>query len=269
MRRPNRNIEIFSMSVLDLFASALGGFIMIAVILFPSYLADQKRMVEIDKLEKTISDKDKALSDKDKQLSDKEGELAKKGEELDNANNSLAEAAVLKAKMDDEVEALRLEIARTFLIVSIEWDAVGADVDLSITDPAGRKYYFARNNRNGKDFPALPATPAAGSDATPSPATEPAIPDASATNANWAELSFDNRTGPGLELWQAPLAAPGEYMITYTLYGTQADAPAVEVKGKLFYRNGRTELPVEELTNGRSTATIKLKVTEEGTLEIL
>ncbi len=37
MRRPNRNIEIFSMSVLDLFASALGGFILIAVILFPNY----------------------------------------------------------------------------------------------------------------------------------------------------------------------------------------------------------------------------------------
>lgn len=277
MRRPNRNIEIFSMSVLDLFASALGGFIMIAVILFPSYLADQKRMVEIDKLEKTVSekekalaDKDKALADKDKKLTEKDGELAKKGEELDNANNSLAEAAVLKAKMDDEVEALRLEIARTFLIVSIEWDTVGADVDLSITDPGGRKYYFARNNRNGKDFPALPVAPAAGSDATTPPATvAPATPETPAANANWAELSFDNRTGPGLELWQAPLAAPGEYMITYTLYGTQAGSPAVEVKGKLFYRNGRTELPVEELTNGRSAATIKLKVTEEGTLEIL
>lgn len=272
MRRPNRNIEIFSMSVLDLFASALGGFIMIAVILFPSYLADQKLSVEIDKLEDTVGEKDKALADKDKSLADKElelteqkGELDKKGEELDNANNALAEAAVLKAKTDEEVEALRLEIARTFLIVSIEWDTAGADVDLSVTDPGGRKYYFGKNNRNGRDFPDAVATPP-GTSGDPAPAASDPPP---AASLNWAELSFDNTSGPGLELWQAPLAAPGEYVITYTLFNSPPGGATVSVKGKLFYRNGRTELPAEELTTVKTTTTTRLKVTEEGTLEVL
>src|SRR5215218_2251316 len=40
MRRPYREIEIFSMSVLDMFASALGAFIMISIILFPTYNGD-------------------------------------------------------------------------------------------------------------------------------------------------------------------------------------------------------------------------------------
>ena len=37
MRRPSREINIFSISALDLFASAMGSFILIAVMLFPYY----------------------------------------------------------------------------------------------------------------------------------------------------------------------------------------------------------------------------------------
>ena len=37
MRRRNKEINIFSMSALDLFASALGAFILIAVVLFPYF----------------------------------------------------------------------------------------------------------------------------------------------------------------------------------------------------------------------------------------
>lgn len=38
MRRPSRQLNIFSISTLDLFASAMGAFVIIAVILFPYYL---------------------------------------------------------------------------------------------------------------------------------------------------------------------------------------------------------------------------------------
>lgn len=38
MRRPNREINIFSMSALDLFASALGAFVLLTIILLPYYL---------------------------------------------------------------------------------------------------------------------------------------------------------------------------------------------------------------------------------------
>lgn len=38
MRRPSRQLNIFSISTLDLFASAMGAFVIIAVILFPYYM---------------------------------------------------------------------------------------------------------------------------------------------------------------------------------------------------------------------------------------
>lgn len=59
MKRPNRTLEIFSISALDLFASALGAFILVAVILFPYYLknfevvAENKQMASDMKAMKT------------------------------------------------------------------------------------------------------------------------------------------------------------------------------------------------------------------------
>lgn len=44
MRRSNRELNVFSLSALDLFASAMGAFIIIAVILFPYYLKNQDAM---------------------------------------------------------------------------------------------------------------------------------------------------------------------------------------------------------------------------------
>jgi len=46
LRRPGREIEIFSMSVLDMFASALGAFIMVTIILFPYY--NKKQLLDIN-----------------------------------------------------------------------------------------------------------------------------------------------------------------------------------------------------------------------------
>ncbi len=48
MRRPSRELNIFSLSALDLFASAMGAFILITVVLFPYYLKTARTPVEIE-----------------------------------------------------------------------------------------------------------------------------------------------------------------------------------------------------------------------------
>src|SRR5690606_20806128 len=48
MKRPSRELNIFSISALDLFASAMGAFILIAVILFPYYQQNSKIMQELE-----------------------------------------------------------------------------------------------------------------------------------------------------------------------------------------------------------------------------
>jgi len=62
MRRRSREIQVFSLSALDLFASAMGTFILIAVILFPYYLKNEttvrqltRQKAEIEALERRIA----------------------------------------------------------------------------------------------------------------------------------------------------------------------------------------------------------------------
>ncbi len=59
MKKKNRNIEVFSISALDLFASAMGTFILIAIVLFPYYLKTEtanaqlkQNAAEIERIEK-------------------------------------------------------------------------------------------------------------------------------------------------------------------------------------------------------------------------
>ena len=57
MRRRNREINIFSMSALDLFASALGAFILIAVIALPYYLKTDHLLLAEARKEKEMREK--------------------------------------------------------------------------------------------------------------------------------------------------------------------------------------------------------------------
>ncbi|MGQ0686125.1 YfaP family protein [Bradyrhizobium sp.] len=192
MRRPNRNIEIFSMSVLDLFAAALGGFILIAVILFPNYMKTQKAEVDLKETRSDLQVCKKAESEAKQSLATKTAALA------------TCEAA----------------LASTFLVVVVEWSSAGNfDVDLHVTDPEGRKFFWGKSNRDKRDFPA----------------TE-------------AQLSYDNTRGPGVELWQHPKAVAGTYTIAYDYYGSPGGNQPVEVRGNVFHRNGRIHLPNVTLT---------------------
>lgn len=55
MRRPNRTLEVFSLSALDLFASAMGAFIIISLILFPYYQKRIKAEEALQQLELNLS----------------------------------------------------------------------------------------------------------------------------------------------------------------------------------------------------------------------
>jgi len=89
VRRRSKEINIFSMSALDLFASALGAFMLLAVIFFPFFpnvgnseerLEDIKKQLEaaLEKKEQADAEKataDKARADADKKSKDIEAEI--------------------------------------------------------------------------------------------------------------------------------------------------------------------------------------------------
>ncbi|HEY7297540.1 MAG TPA: hypothetical protein VH684_06340 [Xanthobacteraceae bacterium] len=213
MRRPNRNIEIFSMSVLDLFAAALGGFILIAVILFPNYMKQQKTEQQLQAAELTVNQCKRADSQAQQTFASKARELA----------------------------SCQAALATTFLLVAIEWNASGNfDVDLHVFDPDGNEFFWGRSNRDHRDYPS----------------TE-------------AQLSYDNTRGPGVEIWQHPKAGAGSYRIAYDYYGAPAANRPVEVKGNVFYRNGRIQLPTVMLAETHKLHPVaKLTVGQSGNVEV-
>ena len=68
MKRPSRELNIFSVSALDLFASAMGAFILIAVILFPYYQQNAKIVQELKEAKaaatQAIAERDKAEAER-------------------------------------------------------------------------------------------------------------------------------------------------------------------------------------------------------------
>ena len=125
MKRKNREINIFNMSALDLFASAMGAFLVLAVVALPYYLK-----VDPD------------LIDRLKQC---------KGQ-LQSTQQQLQQCQAQNQQLQSENEQLKRDIAKTFLSVVILWPTKD-DVDLHITDPSNNEFYYKKHNRDREHFP--------------------------------------------------------------------------------------------------------------------
>lgn len=213
MRRPHRNIEIFSMSVLDMFASALGAFIMIAVILFPSYNKDVAPQLEVARKELSEKRAQRRLGD---DLVAARREAVRLNEPLVR-QAQLVQASLVQCRRG--VEACMAEAKKTFLMVQAEWTS-SHDVNLHVTDPDGNEFSWARTNRTGRDFPGTKA-----------------------------QLSTDVAIGPGIEVWLSPEAKPGAYRIEYVLV-RPADSDAA-VSGLVFDKFGSRPLPPRTIPRGQ------------------
>jgi hypothetical protein len=135
MKRLNRDINIFSMSALDLFASAMGTFILLVVVLFPYYLKNAE-----------IVEKMSALRQ----------ELAKAQEQ----NPQLEKCQTQKSNLQSEIKTLKRDLKnchqklrQTFLAVVMKWETKRQDIDLHIIDPDNNEFYYKKHNRHRSHFP--------------------------------------------------------------------------------------------------------------------
>ena len=99
MKRRHREFNIFSMSALDLFASAMGAFIIIAVVLFPYYMRNSPSLAQASQMGTEAEQKSKAASE------------AKARAKLAREQTARAEAArrhadARRAMIKDETKAL-------------------------------------------------------------------------------------------------------------------------------------------------------------------
>jgi hypothetical protein len=232
VRRPNRNIEIFSMSVLDMFASALGAFILISVILFPFFNKAQQLDQRKQQLEKVTTD-----------LVQAQAQIRHYEETSSLQQEGSAKAIDVKTQVEvcqKSMALCRVEQSRTFLVVAIEW-AERCDVDLYVKDPHGNQFYYGHPNRNGQDFAD----------------TE-------------AQLSIDMRDGPGTEIWVNPKSDPGIYEVSYRLAGTSATCSAhPSISGFVIDRDGgQKPLPRRTIGSSLTVAVATLQVKADGSVSL-
>ncbi len=125
MKRKNREINIFNMSALDLFASAMGAFLVLAVVALPYYLKVDPDLID--------------------QLKQCKGQLQ-------STQQQLQQCQAQNQQLQAENEQLQRDLAKTFLSVVILWPSKD-DVDLHVIDPNDNEFYYKKDNRDRRDFP--------------------------------------------------------------------------------------------------------------------
>ena len=134
MKRRQREINIFSMSALDLFASALGAFILIAVVLFPYF--------------PNIGSSPEHVADLRAQLREMREQLQTCQAELTEAQADLAQAQADSAQAQEELQQCTRELRKKFLLILISWGTKD-DVDLFVRDPQGNIFFYKKKSHRG------------------------------------------------------------------------------------------------------------------------
>ena len=137
MKKRSRELSIFSMSALDLFASALGAFILITIVLlpfFPNLNMSGQEKAELEQAEAELAQAKAELAQAEAELEQakakSEREKAKLGQEKAKLEEEKAKLAQAKAKaskakgqLEKRVEALQQEIDDTTVLLGIKTKA--------------------------------------------------------------------------------------------------------------------------------------------------
>ncbi|MCG8597363.1 MAG: hypothetical protein MI785_23745 [Kiloniellales bacterium] len=104
MSRQRRNLEVISISALDLFASALGVFILMSIVLFPYYLRQPSTEKDLHGARAdqaaagvSLADAQQIASEAEDAMAEAEARRSKAQDELQRAEASLAEAELVRA----------------------------------------------------------------------------------------------------------------------------------------------------------------------------
>jgi hypothetical protein len=249
MKKKNREINIFNMSALDLFASALGAFILISLILFPYYLKVDPKFIEENKKLKAALTK---CQDKNSVLNGQLGTCQGRADALSSQlieseergralNGELGECRQQNQSVNDQLaqsqqqnKSYLKELKEAFLIMVMTWNTKD-DIDLYVVDPRGNEYFYKK--------PTFPGSP--------------------------YELSVDTVTGPGVEIWEGPGAEPGTYKIYYHLYATK-DYENPQVRGRLYYRNKVFLLNTKTMTyKGEKILVATVNIDSKGRISVI
>lgn len=256
MKTRNREVNIFSMSALDLFASALGAFILITVVLFPFFPNtgdSQERVAEVKTrlaaTQRLLADVEASLNSARQQALEQNAEIQSLRQQLADCQAALQDSSSLLEQLDRSQQELsrsrqelseaqqtlqecRRALKKTFVLALVSWSTQD-DVDLHVVDPSGREFYFGNKRELGS----------------------PAV------------LEEDNTRGPGNEIWLHPEAEPGSYKVYVKYFARRTSS--VRVRGAVLHQDGKNDLPETRLTRqGEKPLVATIVVDNEGNVSI-
>ncbi len=123
MKKRSREVSIFSMSALDLFASALGAFILITIVLlpfFPNLNIAEREKAELEQAKAQLAQAEAKLERAEAKLEREKAKLEREKAKLEQAK---AKAPKTKSQLVKRVEALQREIDDTTVLLGIKTKA--------------------------------------------------------------------------------------------------------------------------------------------------
>lgn len=229
MRRRNKEINIFSMSALDLFASAMGAFILITVIALPYYLkTDRALMEQAQNLQRENEQLSKNLEQLQAELNTCKATVEAQKDSIEDLNQKLSQSNQNQAKCEEQLK-------QVFIAVVMQWPEENIDIDLHVFTPNGDEYFFRKHNRTGSDYP-----------------------------SSTARLSRDTTRGPGVEVWEIPSAPPGKYQIYYDFYAQNGGSYQSNITGMIYTNKGSHSIPNVMLTYGQHKLVATITINSEG-----
>ncbi|MDM8563131.1 hypothetical protein QUF54_07240, partial [Candidatus Marithioploca araucensis] len=243
MKRLRREINIFSLSALDLFAAAMGTFILLTVLLFPYYLKNAEIVEKMSALRQELEKTQTNLAQTQQQLQECTTQREQCETQRTQLQERIQECQAQQSNLKGQISTLQQEIKncqeklkQTFLAIIMKWTTNRQDVDLHLIDTEGNEFYFERHNRNRAHF----------------------------RNSS-AELSVDTTKGPGIEIWENPRAKPGHYKLYANLYARHGNSKNPLVKSTVYYRDGAKKLREITLTQEKQKQLIAIiEVNTEG-----
>lgn len=223
----------------------MGAFIIISLILFPYFPNTGVDPRDIEKIKKELTEeklKNQKLQAKIQKQKQGNQTLSAQNKSLQNKNRQVKrQAARLQSELQKQkqvISTLEERLRQSFLVVIIEWNTKGNDIDLHVKDPEGNEFYYKKTNIRRRHFPGSPAS-----------------------------LSYDRRKGPGMEVWQHPKATPGRYRIYAKYY---RGSVRTKVTGNVFVRNKRVSLrPVTLTRKGQKLLLATIVVNPNGDVRVV
>ena len=247
MKPRNREINIFNLSMLDVISGAMGAFLIIMVILLPYYKKEtidyQRELQQSRTTEEAARKAAKAAETAQRAAEETARKAAQAAETAQRTAEETARKAVESVRAAQaeaeqnrqRAEASAQQLAKTFLLVHIQWNTKFQDVDLHVIDPTGAEFYYEHKTHPGR----------------------PGV------------LSVDSQFGPGNEVWSISSAPPGDYRIYAILFNPRDVNDTPTITGSVIHRDGSTALPSTQLpTKGLKSLVATVTVSADGRVSI-